>query len=119
MDIGDYFRPTRGLKQGDPLSLSLFLICGEGFSNLMRLAMRGNTLKGVKASRNGPQVSHLLFANDCILFGKATDIGAHSLKQILLDYDNCSDQCVNYDKSTIFFSINTQEGDKTTISKAL
>lgn len=71
--VGDSFRPTKGLRQGDPLSPFLFLLCAEGLSSLIRLAMRENILRGVKASRNGPQVSHLLFADDCILFGEATE----------------------------------------------
>ncbi|KAA3476867.1 reverse transcriptase [Gossypium australe] len=66
------FIPSRGLRQGDPLSPFLFLCCGEGLSSLMRLAKIENILKGVKASRRGPAISHLLFADDCILFAEAT-----------------------------------------------
>ncbi|KAK5826341.1 hypothetical protein PVK06_021259 [Gossypium arboreum] len=53
--IGESFQPTRGLRQGDPLSPFLFLICGEGLSCLMTLACREGLVKGAKASRNGPQ----------------------------------------------------------------
>ncbi|KAA3475511.1 reverse transcriptase [Gossypium australe] len=77
---GDIFHPTRGLRQGDPLSLFLFLICGEGLSSLMRLTHQEEHFKGVKASRRGPQISHLLFADDCILFGEATEREAGLLK---------------------------------------
>lgn len=116
--IGENFQPTRGVRQGDPLSPFLFLICG-GLSSLMRLAMQRSALGGVKASRSVPQVSHLLFTDGSILFGEATKRGACSLKQILIEYENCSRQCVNYDKSTVFFSTNTQEGDKVVISRVL
>ena len=70
--IGETFRPTRGLRQGDPLSPFLCLICGEGLSSLMKMATKEGILKGVKASRGGPQVSHLLFVYDYILFEKAS-----------------------------------------------
>ncbi|KAA3474148.1 reverse transcriptase [Gossypium australe] len=78
---GHTFIPSRGLRQGDPLSPFLFLFCGEGLSSLMRLALEGKIVRGVKASRSGLQVSHLLFADDCILFGEATERGATSLKE--------------------------------------
>lgn len=49
-NIGQTFLPSRGLRQGDPLSPFLFLFCREGLSSLMRLTRAGNILKGVKAS---------------------------------------------------------------------
>ncbi|KAK5793588.1 hypothetical protein PVK06_034740 [Gossypium arboreum] len=52
---GENFQPTRGLRQGDPLSPFMFLICREGLSCLINRAMSEGLLKGVKASRSGPQ----------------------------------------------------------------
>ncbi|KAA3472832.1 reverse transcriptase [Gossypium australe] len=112
--IVETFIPSRGLRQGDPLSPFLFLFCGEGLFSLMRLAMKGRTIRGVKASKSGPQVSHLLFVDDCILFEEATERGTNSLKQILHEYEIYSGQSVNYTKSIIFFSTNTQEGERRT-----
>lgn len=54
-------------------------------------------------------ISHLLFANDCILFGEASKIAATTLKQILNTYEIVSGQCVNFDKLVIFFSGNVTE----------
>lgn len=70
----------------------------------MRLAKEDNVFKGVKASRIGLAISHLLFTDDCILFAEATDRVAHSLKQILQEYETSSGQCVNFEKLTVFFS---------------
>ncbi|KAH1079971.1 hypothetical protein J1N35_019732 [Gossypium stocksii] len=55
--IGEKFLPTRGLRQSDPLSPFLFLLCGEGLSSLMRLVTNERFLKGVKmtASYSGNQ----------------------------------------------------------------
>lgn len=107
---GQTIIPSRGLRKGDPLSPFLFLLCAEGLSSLIRLTEEENTLKGVKASQRGPAISHLLFADDCILFAEASERGAQSLKQILQEYKINSGQCLNYEKSTIFFSTNTEEG---------
>ncbi|KAA3478991.1 reverse transcriptase [Gossypium australe] len=117
--IGNSFYPSRGLRQGDPLSPFLFLICGEGLFSLMRLAQREEHFRGVKVSRSGPQISHLLFTDDCILFGEATERGAGQLKRMLRDYRSCSGKQVNFDKSTVFFSTNTTEAVKELITRTL
>lgn len=118
-NTGRTFLPTRGLRQGDPLSPFLFLFCGEGISSLMRLAEGDNVLKGVKATRHGPAITHLLFVDDCILFAEATEGGAHSLKQILKDYEVSSGQCINFDKSMVFFSTNTKDREREVVSQIL
>lgn len=76
-------------------------------------------MKKVKASRSGPRVSHLLFANGCILFSEATSRGATLLKGILREYRICSGQCVNFKKSTIFFSKNTSAKDRRAVVNIL
>ncbi|KAH1121340.1 hypothetical protein J1N35_004500 [Gossypium stocksii] len=116
---GEVFRPMRGLRQGDPLSPFMFLLCGEGLSSLIRLALKNGLVKGIKASRRGPAISHLLFADDCILFGEATKGGAKNLKDILRLYESCSSQCVNFNKSVTFYSSNTAEGVKDDISSIM
>ncbi|KAA3474747.1 reverse transcriptase [Gossypium australe] len=117
--IGNIFYLSRGLRQGDLLSPFLFLICGEGLSNLMILAQQEENFRGVKASRRGPQISHLLFADDCILFSEATERGADLLKRVLREYRTCSGQQVNFDKSTVFFSSNTKVEDKDLVTHIL
>ncbi|KAA3471135.1 LINE-1 reverse transcriptase isogeny [Gossypium australe] len=101
---------ARGFRQGDPLSPYLFLICNEGLSTLMRLTMMDGLLKGAKIYRQRPEISHLLFADDCILFGKATKERALVLKQILQEYEKSSGQCVNFDKS-FKHTITTKKND--------
>lgn len=52
----------------------------------MRLATRKGLLKGITVSRSDPQMSHLLFANDCILFREITRRGDFVIKEILREY---------------------------------
>lgn len=111
--------PTGGLRQGNPLSPFLFLLCGEDLSSLLRLAMKRGISKGVKINRNGPHISHLLFADDCILFGEATRKGANIFKDILEEYKSVSGQSVNFEKSTVFFSKNTLEEDRSQVVNLL
>ena len=60
--------PSWGLRQGDPLSPYLFLICADGFSSLINDAVRNNLLSGVSICRGSPMITHLFFADDSLLF---------------------------------------------------
>ncbi|XP_040955906.1 uncharacterized protein [Gossypium hirsutum] len=88
---------------------------GEGLSALMRLVVRESLMKRAKASRSGLQISQLLFAYDCVLFGEANVNGAQTLRTILREHESCSGQCVNYDKSIVLYRSNTLEGDRRTV----
>ena len=63
--------PSRGLRQGDLLSLYLFLICAEGFTSLLAKAELDGRLHRVAVCRNAPCISNLLFANDSLIFCQA------------------------------------------------
>lgn len=77
----------------------------------MRLARQNGSVKGANASRYGPCISHLLFADDIIFFGEANATRAATLKWISNEYERCSGQCVNFKKYIVFFSSNTIEAD--------
>lgn len=70
-----YFKPTQGQRQGDPLSPLLFVICMEGLSAIIKKSNdeRWWTPYSLRRFWNPP--SHLTFANDFILFKKATTKG--------------------------------------------
>ncbi|GMJ07053.1 hypothetical protein HRI_004374500 [Hibiscus trionum] len=108
-NIGRNFIPSRGLRQGDPLSPYLFLLCAEGLSYLINSANANGELEGASIGRSHFEVSHLLFADDSIIFSEASMSRARNLQSILTAYENESGQKVNYNKSLIFFSKNVEE----------
>ncbi|KAK5820023.1 hypothetical protein PVK06_025064 [Gossypium arboreum] len=56
----------------------------EGLSFLMMFAKRDGLSRGARASRNGPCITHFLFANDCILFGEATFRGVKGGNEVFI-----------------------------------
>ena len=99
--------PTRGLRQGDPISPYLFLLCAEGLSAMLRKVENWGILRGIVVCRQAPLVSHLLFADDCIVFGKASKEEGSRLLKILEVYEKKSRQKLNREKTSLFFSKNT------------
>jgi hypothetical protein len=102
------FYPSRGLRQGDPISPYLFLLCAECLSNLLCTAEKKGYITGVPTSPKGPSISHLLFADDCILFCEANRVEWRRLLKIIGIYVEGSGQKVNLNKTSVFFSRNTK-----------
>jgi hypothetical protein len=68
---------------------------------------------------HAPWISHLLFADDCIVFTQASRTGANRLNDILEAYNRGSGQLVNREKSAIFFSKNCPEETKSEVTQSL
>lgn len=54
--------PQRGLRQGDPISLYIFLICAEGLTSLLYFYARQGLFHGYIITKSGPAISHLFFS---------------------------------------------------------
>ena len=85
-----YIIPSRGIKQGDPLSLYLFLLCAKGLSSLIRQAVAAKNLHGILSSNNGVCISHLLFVDDNFIFCQATMEECQQLLWLLRCYEEAS-----------------------------
>jgi hypothetical protein len=118
-DLTEEIVPTRGLRQGDPLSPYLFLICAEGFSGLLHEAESVRNLEGVTICEGAPSITHLLFADDSLLLLKVNDGNENYLRHVLQLYEECSGQVINKDKSSILFSKNCGQSKKTEFMAAL
>ena len=77
------FKPSRVIHQGDPIFPYIFVLCIENLSQLINSIMEYKLLFPIKLARNGPLISHLCFANDIILFIKATKDQAKVIKGVL------------------------------------
>ncbi|XP_074282631.1 putative mitochondrial protein AtMg01250 [Silene latifolia] len=97
------FRPNRELRQGDPLSPYLFILCAKALSNLIRRAVERNTIHGLCVTSSAPTISHLFF-DDSILFVRSKVAEADVINDIFRSYEMASGQLVNLDKTTVSFS---------------
>ena len=101
-------KPQRGLKQGCPLSSYLSILCAEAFTNLLRQFELHKHIHGIKFG-NELFIIHLLFADDSLIFVRATKEDCFSLKGVFDCYTTALGQSFNYKKSSMFFSQNTKQ----------
>lgn len=98
--------PRSGLRQGDPLSPYLFVLCMEKLSQLIDVCVDANQWKPVRVSRNGPRISHVFFADDLILFAEANVENAQLMRRCVDSFCEISGQRVSYEKSCVYVSSN-------------
>jgi len=77
------FKPSRGLRQGDPLTPFFFLVVVEGLFGLVRQAMKNNLLTGLKIGKNELEVCILQFVYDTLFLYENTFSNVVTLKAIL------------------------------------
>ncbi|XP_020690503.2 uncharacterized protein LOC110105345 [Dendrobium catenatum] len=92
-----YFSTTAGLRQGCPLSPYLFCLVMDAFSNLLE----GRGFKGISFDKFS--LTHLLYADDVLIFGEATLDNCNILNSVLRDFANSTGLHVNHDKCSIMF----------------
>ncbi|RVW71995.1 putative mitochondrial protein [Vitis vinifera] len=99
-----FFSNSKGLRQGDPLSPYLFVLGMEVLSNLIRRAVDGGFLSGCRIWGRGEEemiVSHLLFADDTIIFCEARKEQLSALSWILAWFEASSGLRINLHKSVL------------------
>ena len=108
--------PSCGLRQDDPLSPYLFLLVTEGLHALFKKAEENENIMGVSLCAASPQVFHLLFADDSLVFCRATIAECVQIQSLLFIYEQASGQSINRGKTSIFFSTNTPHTLRNAIS---
>ncbi|XP_021724328.1 uncharacterized protein LOC110691696 [Chenopodium quinoa] len=112
-------RPACGLRQGDPLSPYLFVLCMEVFSLMLKRSEGNGLFQGLRISRRSPSVSHLFFADDALLFFRVNPSACCHLLDVIDRFCTASGQMVNVQKSFVKFSSNTPEDYREFLSSAL
>jgi hypothetical protein len=87
--------PSRGLQQGDPLSLFLFFLGSEILSRLILRVENRGLLHHIKMSRLCPAISHLIFADDVMIFSRANVREAEVIINCLDTYSSWFGQHIN------------------------
>lgn len=97
-----FFKCTRGVRQGDPLSPILFCIAEEVLSRgIEELVVRGRMTQ-IRATRSLYIPSHCLYADDILIFCKGTLANVKNLMHLLEGYGNYSGQLINAQKSKFY-----------------
>ncbi|KAL9685292.1 hypothetical protein QQ045_022740 [Rhodiola kirilowii] len=107
--ISDPFIPQRGIRQGDPPSPYLFILCTEWLARNLELNQQNGEIQGIRISRSAPVISHMLFVDDCILFVRADVDHIMKLKRVLSIYELISGQQINLGKSELCVGNNVGE----------
>ncbi|GAB4844966.1 hypothetical protein Ancab_040114 [Ancistrocladus abbreviatus] len=95
------FSMERGLCQGDPLSPFLFILAAEGMSAMISRAESVGLLIGCRVGNGDLRISHLQYADDTVILGKATEENIKAVKCILRGMELVSGLKVNYHKSSL------------------
>nr|GEX73654.1 RNA-directed DNA polymerase, eukaryota, reverse transcriptase zinc-binding domain protein [Tanacetum cinerariifolium] len=74
------FSINRGLRQGDPLSLFVFILVMEGLHNAFIKAVGNGLISGININNFNINISHLFFADDVII---TTGWNARDLENII------------------------------------
>lgn len=79
----DYFKPKKGLRQGDLISSYLCVLCIDKLSHMIIEKNDNGRWKSMKSSKIGLFISHILFSHDLLLFGRAMEGHMNYIMEVL------------------------------------
>lgn len=108
--ICDSFQPTRGVRQGCPLSPYIFVMCMEQLAGMIDEKVQDRSWTSIRVSRRGIGLSHLFYVDGLILMGEAFVVQTRVIVQCLQVFSEASGEVINPEKSKLFFLKNTSWG---------
>ena len=95
------FKSSRGIRQGCPLSPSLFVLAVNELSLALQEALQSNQLTGISLGPCCSPIHSLMYADDLLVCGKANVQEALTISNILNEFCHASGQVPNWNKSAI------------------
>lgn len=86
---------------------------------LNALALKPKKHVGILSSPCGFRITNLMFADDCLIFGRASSTAARNIVSVLNDFSHASGQKINFHKLSVYFSPNVTSHDKSCIVNIL
>lgn len=115
----DHFHPSRGIRKGDPLSPYIFISCLEVLSRMINNGLISKDITGFKICKGAPIVSHSFYADDTLIFLKATLSNVKGIRNILEFFSKWSGLSFNASKSVAVFSENLPKRLARNLSRSL
>ncbi|XP_060190740.1 uncharacterized protein LOC132620020 [Lycium barbarum] len=97
-----FFHSTRGVKQGDPLSPSLFILSAEVLTRALNSLFDDPMYRGFGMPKWSADLYHLAYADNTIIFTSADRYSLKLVMEVLLNYETVSGQRMNRDKSCFY-----------------
>lgn len=97
------FKPSHGLRQGDPLSLFFFIIAEDGLGRLIKAIVNSGKLKGLRLWGEELTITHQQFLDDVMMYSQSNLKEVKKLLEILEEFTKASGTKINKDKIEIIF----------------
>lgn len=113
------FNPSRGLRKGDTMSPYLFVFCMEKFTRMVQMKVNEGSWQLILLSRQGPPISHILFADGVLLFCKAKKPQVRIVMETLDRFCRMSGLKLSLKKSRALCSLNIRQSKKEAIGSLI
>jgi hypothetical protein len=98
----NYFKATRGIRQGCPLSPFLYILMADSLSRKLTTKKLTGTIPGIRPTRGTEPINHALFVDDSLLLGGASLQIARAFNEVIQSFCRVSGALVNKRKSAVY-----------------